>query len=1081
MKYLFSCWVVLFAFWQTCYAQQSNDRNYVLSRTYKQAGADVNDVSKVMTQIQYIDGLGRPVQNVTVGQSPSGSDFVQPMQYDAVGRQNKQFLPYIAAGKGAYQNSAVSDVETWYSANSALLKRSVPADPLDVSRPYGETNFEPSPLNRAAGQRAAGGRSASSATQYLVNEGSQIKKYDFSSGNITSNGFYTAGTLSRSKYLDEQQNESNEYTDSDGRLICKQTLTGTETLSTYYVYDAIGHLRGVLQPNYQDDGSLANSAFQYEYDERGRVIAKQIPGSGRVEIVYDVYDRPVMSRDANQLSAGKWGFTKYDALNRPVATGEISSTTDRSTWAATLSLATGHHENRENSLEAGYTLNLTAPAVTPDKLLTLTFYDDYAFLTPANLEFHNSYYAAKNNSVAGQMTGSRARVLNSDGSIGVWLTSVVYYDAEYRMIQTSRELFDLGAGGSAPLAVELILNKYQYDVAPVISEKYETILNTGYNNGHTSTYTYDHADRLLSVKEKVSYRSKDKEAYTLAQRYNVLGQLQSKWFHSTDNIKYRRRTDYTNNIRGWLTDGRTVYKQAAGSNDLPFYGFGLEYAGTSNYTNGNISAMRWLGKDETSYSKGLSFSYDGANRLTGSVGISNYAETESGISYDKNGNIKTLARAGAAVDNLTYSYNGNRLGSVTDGSGNNTGLKSGSSGFAYDANGNMTVDNTKGSSGAVITYNQLNLPRTVVIDGKTMTYDYDAAGIKSKYVSDTTTIKYAGSFEFNHNYALRKVATSAGQVVPNDTLRFDYFLKDRLGNVRVVFDEKGKILQKTDYYPFGLSVPREDPAISQADRNKTNRYLYNEKELQVGSGYVDYGARMYMPEVGRMAMVDGASEVFDDVSPYIYGLNNPLLNVDPSGDTTINVNDLQDNWDNFNPQTDDVQLGGVTIGSKSNADYSMPQPGTQVMMPVEGFWEEASYFLSGRSYDGRYVDRQGILQNQYVPITGVAPDVGFKSGINSVYSATKNGLPYIGKTFNVLKRYTFAQRTNWNVKAILNGINDPKTLRAVEQTVKEYKETLGKIANERNAFDPNRKDYAEYMMKAQEWLQTNAPNWKDLF
>jgi RHS repeat-associated protein len=133
---------------------------------------------------------------------------------------------------------------------------------------------------------------------------------------------------------------------------------------------------------------------------------------------------------------------------------------------------------------------------------------------------------------------------------------------------------------------------------------------------------------------------------------------------------------------------------------------------------------------------------------------------------------------------------------------------------------------------------------------------------------------------------------------------YGYYLKDHLGNIRVVFNDNGQVLQRTDFYPFGLSVNRDGAALKV--QNWVNRYLYNEKELQVGTGFLDFGARMYMPEVGRMNGTDGAAGFFNQVSPYSYGLNNPMLNIDPSGDTTINVNDLASNWKNFDTKEDNV-------------------------------------------------------------------------------------------------------------------------------------------------------------------------------
>lgn len=894
MKYIIP-YILLFLAAIECTQGQTNTQNYILSRTFKQAGANENDVSQVNIQVQYMDGLGREIQKVSVRQSPAGTDIVQPVEYDIISRLSKQYLPYVAPGTyGTYHSSAATDASSWYTANSAGLQK---LTATDLNRPYNE-NFYEQALNRSTGQRAPGERSGSSSIEYLANTASEVKRYDYTGGTISQNGNYGAGTLTRAKYNDEMGNETNEYTDKTGQLVCKQVVAAGYT---YYIYDDSGLLHGVLQPNFQDDNSLINSAFIYDYDERNRLIKKQIPGGGTTEIVYDNFDRPALSRDANQTARGVWAFTKYDALNRQVATGEISSTDSRATWVNTVNAITEHHENRDDAVVEGYTLNKTAPVgATEATLLTITFYDTYSFQTPSSLGYTNVYYSGNNGNVKGQQTGGRTRMLMGDGSTGSWRTNVIYYDGEYRPIQTTRQLHDLGA-----TAVERISTKYAYDLAAVVAEqKTEQAVSTG-TNSHLAVYSYDHADRLLNVKETVAFGSKTKTAYTLAQRYNTLGVLQSKWFHgyAANASKYRRRTSYTNNMRGWLTDAKTSYQQVAGT-DLPFYAFGLAYHnGSSNYTNGNIDSLRWRGKDESSFSAGLIFSYDGANRLTSSTGLTagsvTYAEKESGITYDKNGNIQTLSRSGAAVDNLTYTYTatpGNRLKTVNDASGNNTGFRTGTLGdYGYDANGNMTYDINRQ---AILNYNYLNLPMKAVIGTKEYIYDYDAGGSKHKYgsVNDTVTVKYAGRFEYDGSNVLKRVITAEGQVqmakvLPSpasDSLRFDYYLKDHLGNVRVVFNERGNIIQKSDYYPFGLSVSR-DGALAESTRNNINRYLYNGKELQVGTGFVDYGARSYMPEIGRWGSVDPSSENSRRWSPFTYGADNPLRYIDPDGRDIVKI------------------------------------------------------------------------------------------------------------------------------------------------------------------------------------------------
>ena len=123
--------------------------------------------------------------------------------------------------------------------------------------------------------------------------------------------------------------------------------------------------------------------------------------------------------------------------------------------------------------------------------------------------------------------------------------------------------------------------------------------------------------------------------------------------------------------------------------------------------------------------------YDGANRMLDAI----YSETypmnqhvdrypEKVTEYDKNGNIKKLQRYGQTgsstyglVDNLTYTYNGNKVTRVDDattatsytGGTNFVNGANTNNEYVYDANGNMTKDLNKGISN--IQYNSLNLDK----------------------------------------------------------------------------------------------------------------------------------------------------------------------------------------------------------------------------------------------------------------------------------------------------------------------------------------------------------------------------------
>ena len=63
------------------------------------------------------------------------------------------------------------------------------------------------------------------------------------------------------------------------------------------------------------------------------------------------------------------------------------------------------------------------------------------------------------------------------------------------------------------------------------------------------------------------------------------------------------------------------------------------------------------------------------------------------------------------------------------------------------------------------------------------------------------------------------------------------------------------------------------------------KYKYNGKEWQdeLGLNVYDYGARFYMPDIGRMGSMDALSEKYYPISPNAYALNNPMYFVDPDG------------------------------------------------------------------------------------------------------------------------------------------------------------------------------------------------------
>ena len=410
------------------------------------------------------------------------------------------------------------------------------------------------------------------------------------------------------------------------------------------------------------------------------------------------------------------------------------------------------------------------------------------------------------------------------------------------------------------------------------------------------TYSYDHADRVSKVEHTLGGTKITLADYT----YDSFGRLSTKSLHGSA----ANKLTYAYNLRSWLTGiTSTRFTQNL------YYNTGV---GTARY-NGNISSMTWKSGNESTV-RGYKFTYDGLDRMLNATygetaGISTNANrfSENVTGYDKNGNIKGLQRYGqlsstayGMIDNLTLTLNGNQLNRVDDAvtaSAYNGGFefKNGANAadeYSYDANGNLTKDLNKGISG--ITYNFLNLPNVVTFsDGSTITYTYGADGTKLRTVhkigSTTTTTDYCGNVVYE-NGVQKLLLTEEGYVTLSDN-KYHYYLKDHQGNNRVVISQSGTVEETNHYYPFGGAF---------ASTSNVQPYKYNGKELdsKKGLNWYDYGARHYDAALGRFTTNDRFAEKYYSMSPYQYGANNPVNNIDVNGDTIVvnpNPNGLIDN------------------------------------------------------------------------------------------------------------------------------------------------------------------------------------------
>lgn len=883
---------------------QESSQNYVLTRTFLNESG-----TKYIDNIQYFDGLGRPTQTVQKGVTPNRSNLVTLQEYDGFGRATKSWLPHVST-------SSYLDPVSFKSA--------VPGTYNGDSRPYDETVYENSPLNRVLEQYGTGTAWSQHpvSTSYLTNtvagELSCKLYYVNSSGGLSQRGMYAAGELYVVKTTDEDGNVSYLFTDKLGQqILSRQVLMdpmyGHVLHDTYYVYDDYDQLCFVLPPSYQDTPSLSLYAYQYKYDDRGRCIEKTLPGCDPIKYCYDRADHLIFSQDGVQRAGGEWTFYLYDAFQRLVVRGTCLNTNTSQVRDLVVTTWLSRDPSTRMILPEGIDgrgYSSSFGIVSPT-LHLVNYYDDYSFLDLYG--FSDKEGCSVN--ATGLLTGSTTFLLNGYSEY----CTVMHYDYRGRITRTisDNDLF----------GTETTATTYTFTGKPLVVTHVHT---TSGDPTHTevSRYTYDHAERLTEVAHQLDANP---AVILSANTYDELGRLQSKTFHGNSSM----RTTYTYNIRNWLTRlSGNAFKQSLYYN--------ATFGGAPKCYNGNISRIEWnLG---TGLQQSYDFTYDGLNRLVSA----NYTGSQVSIlgdkpdfserilEYDKQGNILRLQRHGPGVlstliDDLTFDYYGNRLVGISDAVtdplssavSNYSDLNGyGLPDFAYDVNGNMTQDLDKEITS--ISYNPLNLPNQVTFSAteegsKEISYHYDASGFKhrvehitpvtsslvpmaspslpggiiiggkgKKYINTTT---YCGNMIYSSlsrdngtsmsllEHGLERILTEEGYITLDGTTPvYHYFLKDHLGNVRVVMNEDGKTVeQSNNYYPFG--------GIFNSKGESEQPYKFNGKELETmhGLNWYDYGARMKGD--WRFTTMDPLCEKYYSVSPYAYCLNNPVRFVDPGGDS----------------------------------------------------------------------------------------------------------------------------------------------------------------------------------------------------
>lgn len=854
--------------------------------------------------ITYYDGLGYADQEVAVKAWRDSFNLVNPVWYDNMLRDNaKIYLLYASESAMAQPDSApFAKQQQFYSVRFGSLE-----EPYTFS----ENVFEKSPLNRVLRHYTPGVAFREDGGKYTLFDYMALPANELlnlkcsSNGEVIAAGYLPQNALFKQVTTTPDGRTNTKYTSSTGLLFMEKA--GNQ--ETYYIYDDKLQLRKVLQPKGSNalkermlqangnimlpptDTLLQLYAYQYNYNGKGELIEKQLPGRGVQHYIYDPAGRGVALQNALQRdNGGRWLLTKYNAfdeiekqyLSDSLALSEIVSSFAEEAYPTTIYNAQGNTLLLQNTYgKNSATSGLLAFAPVND-------------IISSNELTH---------STTGLLINSTALSLPTLFSQNkLYNQTTYYYDSLGRVVQTVALMpnGELLRGSS----------KYDFTNKPIVTESSCTINNK--EEKYRESFTYNGRGVLLSASFSYNGGAKAKSKYS----YNALGQLSgTQYFNATSPLINQT---YAYNIQQW------PIAQTAKNGDSNIYSQTLRYYnplyGTPPSYDGNITECTY---NTSTYG----FIYDASGRLIESNryihGQSSVVQTvtftERDITYDSNGNILTLRRFGADTvtpkDNFRYNYVGNIISSI---SGSYNGASLSNATYGHDLNGNTIRDGLRGLDLSYdLICNMLQSIYNASDNANIASYTYFADG--SKYMVKNANgygRVYLGAFAYDigpgkespNDWVLGEIDFSTGEgrfinsainaTAPNFETTF--FVKDRLGSVRAVVNANNQVVSRNSYYPFGLRIEGDTLTFTPA-----KVLLYNSKELQniARTNYLDFGARMYDPTIARWTTQDAITEQFMSISPYAYCLNNPITLSDPAGLDTMDVkyNDKSKVWELSKP------------------------------------------------------------------------------------------------------------------------------------------------------------------------------------
>lgn len=673
--------------------------NSVTTRRYSSSSAYV-------TTVERYDGLGR--LRGAFSDLPGGTVGTLT-EYDALGREWRQWAPAPVSTNTASASVLMSGAKSAHSDQ----------------HPYSETSYESSPRQLATAILREGDQwhdnSKKRTTDIYTNDSGShsCNLYRITSSGVTKSGVWPDASLSVVLVTDEDGLTEERYTDLRGNTVCVKH--GGD--ATYYVYDDYGDLRYILPPGTESGGNRTDTgmrdlAYWYDYDNRGRCVAKKLPGVAESRCLYDNADR-LVAEHTHDHPSGVWRLYAYDSCGRKVITLSCTMTdTEAAAYASVCRTAT----LSASGTVKGYTITPSPTAkVLSANVETALYYDTYDFIDNlsigSNYKFKNPFTALGLSSRVS--AGQRGKPLSggSKGKLTGLYTGAGWESYHYNPWGQEVQRYATGYNRGRRTTF------YNHDgsVASVHCQYLEgSLAQTSFSSlrDRDTYFTYDKAGRLTKTRVLERYipphtSSEKVDSAITVITYDRLGRLSSEKRGTVT-----RTTAY--DVHGWLRSQTTQLSGNTLTETLTYAG------GTAPRYNGFISGRSWDGNT-------YAYTYDGRGFLseakyTSSVPLADYSET---MTYDERGAVITLKRKGVTdlspsgtksyglLDDIHASYSGNRPTTLTVESAaevfdRRTGIRgSGTFSMTYDDAGRLVSDASRGITSVEYDNNGLQTSITI--------------------------------------------------------------------------------------------------------------------------------------------------------------------------------------------------------------------------------------------------------------------------------------------------------------------------------------------------------------------------------